>query len=507
MKLCVAFSGGIRKWELVCVATLIFIAALPVYASPKFPLKVSANRRYLVDQNNVPFYIVGDSSGQSFFSNLSAADAGTVMADRASFGFNALWAHITISDNLLFGRSNMSTYDGIVPFTGTISGGFYDLSKPNPAYFARIDAMVNAAAAQNMVVLLDILENYSDLSIYEANGSTAVNAYGQYLGNRYKNFPNIIWIMGNDFQTWATGLPAGTSSSSQAATDNGLAQAIMQGVLAADPNHLITEELNYNVSGSTDDSLLSPLVTMYSAYTYYPTYGEVLAQYNASSPWPVIMIEGYYENNSYGNLTPTSLNARGFRKQAYWTVLWGGLGGFFHGNQSELPLVSPLPGNWQNSLDTATAIQMKYFGSLIQSFNWWNLVPDQTHVVVTSGYGTATGVESGSGFGTGRVDTDNFVTTSRATDGSLILAYTPVSTTLTVNMTKLQGSITAQWYDPTNNSYIAISGSPFTNIGTHNFSTPGNNSAGDPDWVLVLQSPGSTTSPPAPPTGLSAIVN
>lgn len=186
-----------------------------------------------------------------------------MLADRASFGFNALWAHITIS-NELYGRSDMSTYDGIEPFTGTISGGSYDLSLPNSAYFARIDAMVNAAAAQNMVVLLDIFENYSDLAIYRANGSTAVNAYGQYLGNRYKNFPNIIWITGNDFETWATGFPGGTSSSSQAAMDNGLAQAIMQGVLAADPNHLMTDELNYNISGSTDDSLLSPLLTVYS---------------------------------------------------------------------------------------------------------------------------------------------------------------------------------------------------------------------------------------------------
>lgn len=150
--------------------------------------------------------------------------------------------------------------------------------------------------------------------------------------------------------------------------------------------------------------------------------------------------------------------------------------------------MSPLPGSWQSSLDTTTATQMEYFASFIQSFNWWDLVPDQTNVVVTSGYGAATGVESGSGYGTGRVDTDDFVTTSCPTDGSLILAYTPVATTLTVDMTKLQRSATAEWYDPTSNQYTTISGSPFTNIGTQNFTKPGNNSAGDPDWVLVLQS-------------------
>jgi len=506
-KLCVAFSGDIRSWGLMRVVTLLFIAALPAYASPTFPLKVSADHRYLVDQNNVPFFMLGDSSAQTFFSNLSTTDAGSVMADRASYGFNALWVHITISTaGPLYGRSNLSTYDGIAPFTGTCCGGTYDLSTPNSAYFARIDAMVQAAATLNMVVFLDIFENYSDLSVYEANGNTAVYNYGAYLGNRYKNFPNIVWIMGNDFQTWTTGLPNGTGSSSQAATDNGLAQAVMQGVLSADTNHLMTEELNYAVSGSTDDTLISPLASIYSSYTYYPTYGEVLAQYNASTVAPVIMIEGYYENNSYSNQTPASLNALGFRKQAYWTALSGGLGGFFHGNQSELPLVTPISG-WQSSLDTTTATQMKYFAAFIDSFSWWNLAPDQKHVVVTAGYGTPTGVESGGGNGTGRIDTDAFVTTSYSSDGTLALAYDPSGTTLTVAMTKFGGSVTARWYDPSSNTYTAISGSPFANTGTHNFATPGNNSGGSTDWVLVLQSTSSAASPPAPPTGLTAIVN
>jgi hypothetical protein len=35
--------------------------------------------------------------------------------------------------------------------------------------------------------------------------------------------------------------------------------------------------------------------------------------------------------------------------------------------------------------------------------------------------------------------------------------------------------------------FTAISGSLFPEIGTHNFTTPDNNSAGDGDWVLVLE--------------------
>src|SRR5271170_7974957 len=46
-----------------------------------FPLKASANRRYLVNQNNVPFLIMGDSP-QSMMANLSTAQMTTYTADR-----------------------------------------------------------------------------------------------------------------------------------------------------------------------------------------------------------------------------------------------------------------------------------------------------------------------------------------------------------------------------------------------------------------------------------------
>jgi collagenase-like protein with putative collagen-binding domain len=57
---------------------------------------------------------------------------------------------------------------------------------------------------------------------------------------------------------------------------------------------------------------------------------------------------------------------------------------------------------------------------------------------------------------------------------------------VTVEMGKFDGSVTAKWYDPTSGNSNTIAGSPFANTGSHGFSTPGNNSAGDPDWVLLL---------------------
>jgi hypothetical protein len=52
----------------------------------------------------------------------------------------------------------------------------------------------------------------------------------------------------------------------------------------------------------------------------------------------------------------------------------------------------------------------------------------------------------------------------------------------------MSGSTAARWYDPTANTYQAISGSPFPNTGMQNFTTPGVNAEGDYDWILVLTS-------------------
>ena len=54
-------------------------------ASPAFPLKASASNRYLVDQNNVPFLMVGDAP-QTLIANLSQREAAAYMANRRSYG-------------------------------------------------------------------------------------------------------------------------------------------------------------------------------------------------------------------------------------------------------------------------------------------------------------------------------------------------------------------------------------------------------------------------------------
>jgi hypothetical protein len=418
-------------------------------ASATYPLKASANKRYLVDQNNVPFLILGDSP-QSMIASLTPSQADAWFSHRKTQGFNSAWINLLCVE-YTGGRADGSTIDGIVPFT---TAG--DLSTPNEAYFQRVDTIVGLAAQYGFLVLLDPIETGGWLPVLRSNGTAKARAYGQYLGNRYKNFDNIIWMNGNDFQSWSD------------ANDDALVTAVAQGIQSVDTRHVQTVELDYYVSGSLNDANWAPIIGLNASYTYAPSYIQVLKDYNRTNFIPTFLIEGNYEGQTYAPApTPVIL-----RRQEYWTNLSGATGQLY-GNRSNTEYTG---------LDTKMVSQLGYMNSLFSARAWYNLVPDQNHTVVTAGYGT---------FGGGSLfnEDSDYVTAARVADGSLALAYMPTARSITVDMSQLRGSVTARWYDPASGSFVAITGSPFQNSGTRVFAPPASNSDGDSDWVLVLESP------------------
>src|SRR5208282_728434 len=135
------------------------------------------------------------------------------------------------------------------------------------------------AAAHGITILLDVVETSGWLATFKANSPEKAAAFGRYVGNRYKDFPNIIWMYGNDFQTWAN--PA----------DDAIVLSVAKGIRSVDPNHIHTTELNYLTSGSLDDARWEPFVELDGVYTYYPTYAQVLKEYNRSNFKPVFLVE------------------------------------------------------------------------------------------------------------------------------------------------------------------------------------------------------------------------
>jgi hypothetical protein len=428
-----------------------------------WPLKASASRRYLVDQNNVPFLLMGDAA-HTLINSLGPTDMATYMSTRASQGFNAIQVIIPC-DTYISCPASMASFTGVVPFTSGSSQSSYDLSTPNPAYWSIVDNLLSTAAAHNLVVFLNPMDTGGLLPLLENNGTTKVFNYGVFLGNRYKNTPNIVWDFGGDFQGWNTNT-----------TGNNLIYQLMAGIASVDANHPMDIELSYDRSYSNQDTAtLGPVLSLDAAYTYYETYDCVLAAYNSSPTLPVFMIEANYEGENNTGFFSGTTGTFVLREQEYWTMTSGATGQLYGSHYTN----HFLPG-WKLNMNTPGALEIKYLMQLFGSLPWWNLVPDQTHQIVTSGYGTYNG-------SSGNLPASHYSTTAWVTDGSLAVVYDPAGNALTVNLAKFSGPATARWYDPSNGTYTSITGSPFANSGSHVFSTPGTNHDGQSDWVLVLQ--------------------
>lgn len=417
-----------------------------------YPLKVGPEGRYLVDQQGNPFLMIGDDAA-SLMVNGPLSDADYYLANRASHGFNVVGIEL-ICNEYGGGRANASTFDGLKPFTTAD-----DLSTPNEAYFARCDKMIRSAARHGITVMLNPAEAAGFISMMRANGVDKCKAYGRYLGNRYNSFDNLVWKSGCDFQTW------------QDPTDDAVVKAVASGIKETDPRHIQTLQLNYLVSSSLDNPNWSDVVTLNAAYTRYPVYAEVLKDYNLSPAVPVFLIEASYELEH--GTDPERL-----RRQEYWSFLAGGCGHVFGNGYIWL-----LKAGWKTHLDSTGVTQFGYCMALLQSRPWYSLVPDQSHTLVTAGYGTY----SSGGTPFDSISENDYVTAASTPDGKLALAYIPTARTITVDLTKLSGSVTARWFDPTTSTYRGIAGSPFPNTSAHVFSTPGTHADGASDWVLVLE--------------------
>ena len=442
-------------------------------SSPAYPLKLSANRRYLVDQNNTPFLITGDNP-HALLGMGSTADAEFYFADRQTHGFNAVWMNLLVTTPAYYdSRADASTPDGIRPFTSYIAGGtdaaHYDLTKPNEAYFARVDEMLTAAANHGLVVFLDPIDTCCKaapgrgvwLQALLANGLAAATTYGKYLGERYKRFDNIIWLHGDDFNTWQT------------AENDAVVQAVAKAIKAADPRALETVELNVFTSSSLDDQSWAPIISLNSTYTYSPTYIEMLHSYNQTPVMPAYLVEGHYDLEKVGDPTDYG-NPWVLRRQGYWTMLSGGTGQLY-GNAYTWPFIS----GWKFHIDTVAVTQLMIWKAFFSSLPWQDLVPDQDHTVVTAGLGSYGNLQT-------RVSKSDFCTAAKTPNGSFVIAYLPTARTITVNMASLKSPVSARWFDPSNGAYTAISGGPFANTGTRQFMPPGKNQDGDSDWVLLL---------------------
>jgi Protein of unknown function (DUF4038)/Putative collagen-binding domain of a collagenase len=410
-----------------------------------FPVAASENKRYLLDQEGKPWMMNGDSP-QCMTGNLAVDDMEFFLADRAEHGFNAVWVNL-LCGPYTFGRKDASTFDGIPPFT---DGTNFDT--PNPPYWQRMDTMVDLAKKYGITLLLDPAETGSFADWAKDNGVEKSRAYGQFLGKRYHDDVNIIWMLGNDYGEWAK--------------YDEYEIALSKGIRDADPAKLQTIELNPPTSTSFSDDVWPPLIDLNAAYSYTPTYDIVRRGYKEEPTMPVFMVEANYEFENNDGGPPTTDEV--LRRQEWWTMTSGATGQLY-GNKYTWGLQNS---DWKKHFDTPAVSQYGLMASFFGERRWWDLVPDLKNEILSKGQGEASDA--------GDVFDNTYATAAATADGSLAVVYIPTARTIEIDESKLAPGVRARWYDPTNGAYRDAE-APFV--------TPGTNAAGSQDWVLVFEQP------------------
>jgi len=194
-----------RTVALLFVATLLDSAS----SAPVFPVKYSANSRYLVDQNDAPFPILGRTAW--FVVSLSVADYQTFIDDTASRGYSAIELHIVNHDP----RGNNPPFNGNgdPPFlkcldetdwNGSLSGSAPDFTTPNEAYWSFVDGFLSYCESKGILVFLFPAYvgfqggDQGWMQEMLANGTANMQSYGAWIATRYKNQKNLVWMMGGD---------------------------------------------------------------------------------------------------------------------------------------------------------------------------------------------------------------------------------------------------------------------------------------------------------------------
>lgn len=427
-------------------------------------LKVSASGHFLEFEDGTPFFYLGDTAWE-LFHRLNKKDTEKYLENRREKGFTVIQAvALAELDGL-----NIPNAEGEKPLINN------DPAEPNEKYFAHIDWVIKKAEKKGLFI--GLLPTWGDKwnkkwgigpEIFTPENA---RIYGKFLGTRYKNSPNIIWILGGD-------RPIENDRQRQIIIE--MARGLREG---DGGTHLIS----FHPSGGNgsseyfhNDGLLDFNMRQNGhSVSYTERYHLTLDDYNLKPAKPVIDAEPIYEDHPI-NFNPEKNGysiAADVRRPLYWD-LFSGAFGHTYGHHSVWQMWSPdrepinrplMP--WYEAIDQPGAGQMIYGRLLMESRPFLTRIPDDS-IIVTDHVPFAV-----PGAGSYR-----FVAT-RDRSGTYAMVYVPVGRKFSVRMDVISGKVvTAWWYNPRNGEARQIG--TFGNTGTQSFisPTPGE----DLDWILVL---------------------
>lgn len=422
-------------------------------SGPPYITSVSPDGRYFRDQYGEPVLVKGDSPW-ALLTQLSPAEAETWFTNRQRQGFNAAIMSLIGAPPNGGPNEDGSTFDGLSPFK---NGDILQWREP---FWRRAASYLRMAARHGITVMLFPVDGWTIDTSFVPKSVEQCSSYGRKLGVRFRSLPNIVWMSGGDY------FPA-TKNLSQGSDVDHCIDAVMRGIRSSGDQRLFSMEMGFDESISSQNPFWEKRVDWNFVYTYYPTYRTVLRAYDYEPTMPAVLGESNYEgeNNIKGSPDTTDQT---LRRQVLWALTSGAAGDFF-GNQDW-----GFKHGWRTRLSTPAVTQIHRMRELFSRLPWWKLAPDTHDRLVTAGRGTQLR-------GDEPLDVlqNDYVTAARIQSGRLAVVYLPSRRTITVDRGALAAGTRATWVDPVSGARRAV---PMSG----KFTTPGQNSGGDTDWLLLL---------------------
>lgn len=349
-------------------------------------LKVSDNHRFLQFENGKPFFWLGETAWL-LPSRSNREEASYFLGETAKNGFNVVQISILHDINAMNAYGQWALPNGF-DFKNIDKKGEYN-------YWQHVDYIVKEAEKRGLYIGL--------VCVWGGNvkaGLVSVDdakKYGKFLAERYKDAPNVIWIIGGDQpgsikpEVW---------------------EAMATTIKGIDKNHMMT----YHPFGRTTSATwfnnaswldFNMFQSGHRRYGQVKGDGDLTVEPNTEEDnWrfversqaiqpvkPVLDGEPSYEDIPQGlhDFTQPRWKAEDVRRYAYWSVFAGSFG-HTYGNNSTMQMLhpgySPAYGAtrpWYETIHDAGCQQMKYLKALVLAFPYFDRVGDQSVISGTNG--------------------------------------------------------------------------------------------------------------------------
>lgn len=369
-------------------------------APAKPRLHVSNNQRHLSTPIGESFFWLGGTSwGMSEW--LTREEVDLYLENRAAKGFTVIqlclfWGKR--SDDPVHFMTNPANAYGFKAFVETagkvdgshplvIEGGSPE--SPND-YWDHVEYIVQAAEKRGLILAL--LPVWGRRYVNATHGEFAdsifqeadMQAYGTFLGRRFKAYDHLIWVMGGDvaadlggdfqghYRAMAEGILKGVTGETAAWNE---ASPLWDDVLMTyhpDGSPMKNSSRWFHQDAWLDFHMIETFRHVDSVYE------SVRQDYALTDPIkPTIMAEPGYERFPLPN--GGRISGLQMRRQAYHSLFAGAAGFTYGGFRDEAgngPLFSPF-GDWKLTLEWEGARAMSIFNTFCQNHNWtdWHVSP------------------------------------------------------------------------------------------------------------------------------------